>query len=74
MLVGGNNHLIERTVIHDVVLETFDSGAIYSSDRDWTKRGNVFKYNLIYNVGSAAAFCNKLTACCRLCVLYAGLA
>jgi len=28
--VGGNDHLIERNVFHDLLLESFDSGAIYS--------------------------------------------
>ena len=27
-VVGGNDHLIERNVFHDLLLESFDSGAI----------------------------------------------
>jgi len=61
----GNDHLIQDNVIHSVVLETFDSAAIYSSDRDWTHRGTKMNRNLIFNVGRATAACNKRTFCDR---------
>ena len=57
--------MIEYNVMHSVVLETFDSAAVYSSDRDWTKRGTTIRYNLAFDVGSPDASCNKYTSCCR---------
>lgn len=47
----GNNHVIEYNVIHDVVLESSDAGAIYAG-RSWSNYGNVIRYNCIYNIGS----------------------
>lgn len=47
----GNNHVIEYNVIHDVVLESSDAGAIYAG-RSWSSYGNVIRYNCIYNIGS----------------------
>ena len=47
---GGNNHVIEYNLIHDVCLETDDSGAIYAG-RSWSSYGNDIRYNLIYDVG-----------------------
>lgn len=47
----GNNHIIEYNVIHDVVLESSDAGAIYSG-RSWSDYGNEIRYNCIYNIGS----------------------
>ena len=46
----GNNHVIEYNVIHDVVLESSDAGAIYSG-RSWSYYGNVIRYNCIYKIG-----------------------
>ena len=48
ILVGGNDHLIEFNRIHHTSLETIDSGAIYTSGRDWlSPRGVVIRYNEI---------------------------
>lgn len=47
----GNNHIIEYNVIHDVVKESSDAGAIYSG-RSWSQYGTVIRYNCIYNIGS----------------------
>lgn len=47
----GNDHIIEYNVIHDVVLESSDAGAIYAG-RSWSSYGNVIRYNCIYNIGS----------------------
>ena len=47
----GNNHVIEYNVIHDVVLESSDAGAIYAG-RSWSSYGNAIRYNCIYNIGS----------------------
>lgn len=48
---SGNNHVIEYNVIHDVVQESSDAGAIYAG-RSWSYYGNVIRYNCIYNIGS----------------------
>lgn len=47
----GNKHVFEYNLIHDVCLETDDSGAIYAG-RSWSSYGNDIRYNLIYNLGS----------------------
>lgn len=48
ILVGGNDHIIEYNRIHHTNLETIDSGAIYTSGRDWlSPRGVVIRYNEI---------------------------
>ncbi len=47
----GNNHLIEYNVIHDVLLESDDAGAIYSY-LSMTWYGNVIRYNAIYDLGT----------------------
>ncbi|MGN0457795.1 MAG: right-handed parallel beta-helix repeat-containing protein [Eubacterium sp.] len=48
---SGNNHIIEYNVIHDVVRESSDAGAIYAG-RSWSQYGNIIRYNCIYNIGS----------------------
>ncbi len=48
ILVGGNDHTIEFNRIHHTNLETIDSGAIYTSGRDWlSPRGVVIRHNEI---------------------------
>lgn len=47
-----NSHIIEYNVIHDVVLESSDAGAIYAG-RSWNWYGNIIRYNCLYNIGSA---------------------
>jgi parallel beta-helix repeat protein len=47
----GNDHLIEYNHIHHVNRETQDSGAIYCSQIDWTKRGTIVQYNYIHDSG-----------------------
>lgn len=47
----GNGHIIEYNIIHDVVLESSDAGAIYSG-RSWSNYGTVIRYNAVYNIGS----------------------
>ncbi|MDD4773533.1 MAG: right-handed parallel beta-helix repeat-containing protein, partial [Eubacteriales bacterium] len=47
---GGNDHLIEYNLIHDVVLQSTDGGAIYAG-YDWTAQGNIIRYNCLYNIG-----------------------
>lgn len=47
---SGLYHIIENNIIHDVCLQSDDSGAIYAG-RSWTSYGNVIRNNLIYNLG-----------------------
>jgi parallel beta-helix repeat protein len=48
---SGNKHDISYNHIHDVCLETEDTGAIYSGGRDWiTPRGSTISYNFIHDV------------------------
>ena len=49
---SGNNHVIEYNLLHDVCLESSDSGTIYAG-KSWSSYGNEIRYNLIYNVGSS---------------------
>lgn len=47
----GNDHRIEYNHVHHVNQETQDSGIIYSCARDWTKRGNVIRFNYVHDSG-----------------------
>lgn len=47
---SGNDHIIEYNLIHDVVLQSTDGGAIYAG-YDWTAQGNIIRYNCLYNIG-----------------------
>lgn len=49
--VNGNDHLIEYNHAHHVNQETEDSGIIYLSQVDWTKRGTVIRYNYLHDSG-----------------------
>ena len=50
MRINGNDHTIEYNEIYNVVTESDDQGAI-DMWGDPTYRGNVFRYNYIYDVG-----------------------
>jgi parallel beta-helix repeat protein len=47
----GNDHLVEYNHVHHVNQETQDSGIIYSSQIDWTKRGTIIRYNHLHDSG-----------------------
>ena len=49
ILFEGNDHAISGNLIHDVVLDTDDAGAVYGG-RDWTARGTRIIGNAIFNV------------------------
>jgi hypothetical protein len=49
ILIGGNEHRIERNYIHDVCRETDDMGAIYGG-RSWISLGTVIQHNLFHNI------------------------
>jgi len=48
---NGNDHIIAQNEIHHVVLETDDSGAIYTCPRDFTSRGTQIRQNYIHHSG-----------------------
>lgn len=48
---NGNDHVIEYNLIHDVCRLSDDADAIYAG-RHWDFRGNVIRYNAIYNLGT----------------------
>ncbi len=50
MRINGNDHLVEYNELFQVVTESDDQGAI-DMWGDPTYRGNVFRYNYIYDVG-----------------------
>jgi hypothetical protein len=54
IMIKGNEHVIRRNKISNVVTEADDAGAIYAG-RDWTERGNLIEGNLITNVGMPAS-------------------
>ena len=45
----GNDHLVERNEIADVVTDTTDAGALYAGG-DWTSRGSTVRHNFIHDV------------------------
>ena len=49
--LDGNDHLIEYNHIYDTNRETQDSGIIYCIGIDWTKRGNVIRFNYLHDSG-----------------------
>ena len=51
ILFQGSENVMEYNVIHDVVLNTADVGAIYTG-RDFRDHGNVIRYNQFYSLGS----------------------
>lgn len=54
ILIHGNNHLIEKNEIYNVLTETGDAGAIYMG-RDWTEQGNVIRYNYLHMLKNSSA-------------------
>lgn len=51
ILFDGNDHIIEYNHVHHVNQETQDSGIICSCARDWTKRGNILRFNYVHDSG-----------------------
>jgi parallel beta-helix repeat protein len=49
--LDGNDNLIEYNDIHHVNQETEDSGMIYFGQLDWTKRGNIVRFNYLHESG-----------------------
>ncbi len=47
---GGNDHIFEYNEIRHCTLETADTGAIYSWQMDWTKRGTIMRYNYLHDI------------------------
>ena len=49
--IRGNDHIFEYNIVHDVVTETDDAGALYKG-RNPSCRGNVIRYNFWRDIGS----------------------
>jgi hypothetical protein len=49
--IGGNDHVFEYNVVHDVCYASDDAGALYKG-RNPSCRGNVIRYNLWRDIGS----------------------
>ncbi|MDX8127155.1 right-handed parallel beta-helix repeat-containing protein [Methylomonas sp. OY6] len=49
ILIGGNDHFLEKNEVHHVCEQASDCGAIYSG-RDWTYRGNIIRNNSIHDI------------------------
>jgi len=49
--IQGNDHIFEYNIVHDVVTETDDAGALYKG-RNPSCRGNVIRYNFWRDIGS----------------------
>ncbi len=48
--IKGNDHVVEYNHIHHTSLETEDTGAIYTGNRDWiSSRGSIIRYNYIHD-------------------------
>jgi hypothetical protein len=47
---GGNDHVFEYNHIRHCTLETADTGAIYSWQVDWSKRGTEIRYNCLHDI------------------------
>jgi parallel beta helix pectate lyase-like protein len=49
--IRGNDHIFEYNIVHDVVTETDDAGALYKG-RNPSCRGNIIRYNFWRDIGS----------------------
>ena len=49
VVIGGNEHILEKNEISHVCDQTADCGAIYDG-RNWTDRGNVIRYNNLHDI------------------------
>ena len=47
---GGNDHVLEYNHIRHCTLETADTGAIYSWQVHWAKRGTEIRYNYLHDI------------------------
>jgi hypothetical protein len=68
LMLGGNDVLVTRNIIHRTVLETFDTGAVYWCPRDWTVWNVTLAQNFLYLNGNKPTTCNVRTSCYRAAV------
>ncbi len=54
VIFDGNDHLLEYNEIHDLAKESGDVGGFYIG-RDWTKRGNIVRYNYFHHIHAPGA-------------------
>ena len=60
LMAAGNDHVVEANLVHHVVQETGDAGALYWG-RDWTVHGNVVRGNVFHDIrGSDARYQNAV--------------
>jgi hypothetical protein len=50
ILIAGNDNFIEYNILHDIVTDASDAGAVYKG-RDPSCRGNVIRYNFFRDIG-----------------------
>jgi len=68
---SGNDQLMEYNEIGNVCWESNDAGAVYAG-RDWTMRGNVFRFNYIHDVsgfenrGCVGVYLDDMFASCAI--------
>ena len=55
VLYQGNDHLLEFNEIHHIAQDSGDVGAFYTWN-DWTSRGNILRYNFVYQSPGCNAF------------------
>ena len=71
MTFSGNNHLMEYNELARVCWESNDAGAVYTG-RNWTMRGNVFRYNYMHDVqgfqnkGCVGIYLDDMFSSCRI--------
>jgi hypothetical protein len=63
--VDGNDILVQGNIIHNVSQATFDNGAIYYFNEDWSKYNFTVRFNGFYLNGLGASTCNEQTSCNR---------
>ena len=68
---SGNDHLMEYNEIGNVCWESNDAGAVYAG-RDWTMRGNVFRFNYLHDIsgfenrGCVGVYLDDMFASCAI--------
>ncbi len=51
ILLGGNENTVEYNLVHHNNLGVEDTGGLYMSSRDWSKRGCVIRHNIFHHCG-----------------------
>lgn len=51
IILGGNENTVEYNLVHHNNLGVEDSGGLYISSRDWSKRGCIIRHNIFHHCG-----------------------